>query len=336
MVELEIFRFIYASERCGHIMIGGLPDAALLCIGLILLVFGGEAVVQGSMKIADHFGMPSFLVGFTLVAIGTSLPELGVVLNALSRGTEESVDLAVGGVVGSNIANVMLVLSIAMILGATSKPDKNLREDTFMLLVATGVILGATLLGEFPVWLGVMSIVTMGAYFAYILKTREEGSGDEGGSWVPGGMGIASIAFIGGLVLVKYGSDFLIEGGEGVAISIGVPETVIGLTLVAFGTSLPELAVTITASLRGVQGVAVGNILGSNVANVMAVLSIGSIVGGGVGIADSFMDLDIWVLLASSGLVAFSILIGKGLSRPLGGLMLVGYAAYIIRLFMGS
>lgn len=317
-------------------MIGGLPDAALLCIGLILLVFGGEAVVQGSMKIADHFGMPSFLVGFTLVAIGTSLPELGVVLNALSRGTEESVDLAVGGVVGSNIANVMLVLSIAMILGATSKPDKNLREDTLMLLVATGVILGATLLGEFPVWLGVMSIVTMGAYFAYILKTREEGSGDEGGSWVPGGMGIASIAFIGGLVLVKYGSDFLIEGGEGVAISIGVPETVIGLTLVAFGTSLPELAVTITASLRGVQGVAVGNILGSNVANVMAVLSIGSIVGGGVGIADSFMDLDIWVLLASSGLVAFSILIGKGLSRPLGGLMLVGYAAYIIRLFMGS
>ena len=317
-------------------MIGGLPDGALLCIGLILLVFGGEAVVQGSMKIADHFGMPSFLVGFTLVAIGTSLPELGVVLNALSRGTEESVDLAVGGVVGSNIANVMLVLSIAIILGATSKPDKNLREDALMLLVATGVILGATLLGEFPVWLGVMSIVSMGAYFAYILKTRDEGPGDEGESWIPGGMGIASIAFIGGLFLVKYGSDFLIEGGEGVAISLGVPETVIGLTLVAFGTSLPELAVTITASLRGVQGVAVGNILGSNVANVMAVLSIGSIVGGGIGITDSFMDLDIWVLVASSGLVACSILIGKGLSRPLGGFMLVGYTAYIIRLFVGS
>ena len=317
-------------------MIGGLPDEVLLCIGLILLVFGGEAVVQGSMKIASHFGMPSFLVGFTLVAIGTSLPELGVVLNALSRGTEESVDLAVGGVLGSNIANVMLVLSIAIILGASSRPDKNLREDALMLLVATGVILGATLLGEFPVWLGVISIVSMGAYFAYILKTREEDPGDDGESWIPGGMGIASIAFIGGLVLVKYGSDFLIEGGEGVAISLGVPETVIGLTLVAFGTSLPELAVTITASLRGVQGVAVGNILGSNVANVMAVLSVGSIVGGGIGIASSFMDLDIWILVASSGLVACSILIGKGLSRPLGGLMLVGYMAYIIRLFMGS
>jgi cation:H+ antiporter len=317
-------------------MIGGLPDEVLLCIGLILLVFGGEAVVQGSMKIASHFGMPSFLVGFTLVAIGTSLPELGVVLNALSRGTEESVDLAVGGVLGSNIANVMLVLSIAIILGASSKPDKNLREDALMLLVATGVVLGATLLGEFPAWLGVMSIFSMGVYFAYILKTRGEDSSEDGESWIPGGMGIASIAFIGGLVLVKYGSDFLIEGGEGVAISMGVPETVIGLTLVAFGTSLPELAVTITASLRGVQGVAIGNILGSNVANVMAVLSIGSIVGGGIGIADSFLDLDIWVLVASSGLAACSILIGKGLSRPLGGLMLVGYGAYIIRLFMGS
>ena len=317
-------------------MIRGLPDEVLLCIGLILLVFGGEAVVQGSMKIASHFGMPSFLVGFTLVAIGTSLPELGVVLNALGRGTDESVDLAVGGVLGSNIANVMLVLSIAIILGASSKPDKNLREDALMLLVATGVILGATLLGEFPVWLGVISIVSMGAYFAYILKTREEDPGDDGESWIPGGMGIASIAFIGGLVLVKYGSDFLIEGGEGVAISMGVPETVIGLTLVAFGTSLPELAVTITASLRGVQGVAVGNILGSNIANVMAVLSIGSIVGGGIGIASSFMDSDIWILVASSGLVACSILVGKGLSRSLGGLMLVGYMAYIIRLFMGS
>lgn len=317
-------------------MIGGLPDGVLLCVGLILLVFGGEAVVQGSMKIADHFGMPSFLVGFTLVAIGTSLPELGVVLNALNRGTQESIDLAVGGVVGSNIANVMLVLSIAMILGATSRPDKNLREDSWMLLVATGVIFGATLLGEFPVWMGILSIVSMGAYFGYILKTREEDSSDEGESWIPGGMGIASIAFIGGLILVKYGSDFLIEGGEGVAISIGVPETVIGLTLVAFGTSLPELAVTITASLRGVQGVAVGNILGSNVANVMAVLSIGSMVGGGIEIAGSFMEFDIWVLVASSGLVACSILIGKGLSRPLGGIMLVGYAAYIIRLFMGS
>ena len=317
-------------------MIEGLPDVVLLCVGLILLVFGGEAVVQGSMKIADHFGMPSFLVGFTLVAIGTSLPELGVVLNALNRGTQESIDLAVGGVVGSNIANVMLVLSIAMILGATSRPDKNLREDSVMLLVATGVILGATLLGEFPVWLGVFSIVSMGAYFGYILKTREEGSSDEGESWIPGGMGVASIAFIGGLILVKYGSDFLLEGGEGVAISLGVPETVVGLTLVAFGTSLPELAVTITASLRGVQGVAVGNILGSNVANVMAVLSIGSMVGGGIEIAGSFMEFDIWVLVASSGLVACSILIGKGLSRPLGGIMLVGYAAYIIRLFMGS
>ena len=306
-------------------MIGGLPDGVLLCMGLILLVFGGEAVVQGSIKIAGHFGMPSFLVGFTLVAIGTSLPELGVVLNALNRGTAESVDLAVGGVVGSNIAN-----------GATSRTDKNLREDAIMLLIATGVILGATLVGEFPAWLGVISMISMGAYFGYILKTREDDSGEEGESWIPGGMGVASIAFIGGLVLVKYGSDFLIEGGEGVAISIGVPETVIGLTLVAFGTSLPELAVTITASLRGVQGVAIGNLLGSNVANVMAVLSIGSLVSGGIGIANSFIDLDIWILVASSGLVAFSILLGRGLSRPLGGLMLIGYAAYIVHLFMGS
>ena len=143
-------------------MLGGLPDGVLLTIGLILLVSGGELVVQGSIRIAGLLGMPSFLVGFTLVAIGTSLPELGVVLNAINRGSPEAVDLAVGGVIGSNIANVMLVLAIAMLIGAASQPDKDLKQDALMLLAATTFVVLSVVMGEFPAWLGVLSISSMG------------------------------------------------------------------------------------------------------------------------------------------------------------------------------
>ena len=152
--------YISSDPRGG--MLGGLPDGVLLTIGLILLVSGGELVVQGSIRIAGLLGMPSFLVGFTLVAIGTSLPELGVVLNAINRGSPEAVDLAVGGVIGSNIANVMLVLAIAMLIGAASQPDKDLKQDALMLLAATTFVVLSVVMGEFPVWLGVLSISSMG------------------------------------------------------------------------------------------------------------------------------------------------------------------------------
>ena len=325
--------YISSDPRGG--MLGGLPDGVLLTIGLVLLVLGGELVVQGSIRIAGLLGMPSFLVGFTLVAIGTSLPELGVILNAINRGSPEAVDLAVGGVIGSNIANVMLVLAIAMLIGAASQPDKDLKQDALMLLAATAFVVLSVIIGKFPVWLGVLSIIWMGGYYAYIFRTR--GGDDEGeeDSWIPQGYAYAIIAFLVGLVLVKYGSDLLIEGGVGLAISIGVSEAVIGLTLVAFGTSLPELAVTITASIRGVQGVAIGNILGSNVANVMAVLGIGAIVAQGLSVSESFLTLDIWVLLGSSGIICVSIFLGKGVSKPLGAFLLFGYFFYVSQLFIG-
>lgn len=323
------------SELRG-VMLAGLPDGVLLIIGLLLLVLGGELVVQGSIRIAGLLGMPSFLVGFTLVAIGTSLPELGVVLNAINRESLEAVDLAVGGVIGSNIANIMLVLAIAMLIGAASQPDKDLKQDALMLLIATAFIVISVVIGEFSLLLGILSISTMGGYYAYIFRTRGgEDQGELEDSWVPQGYSYAIISFFLGLLLVKYGSDFLIEGGVGLAVSLGVSEAVIGLTLVAFGTSLPELAVTLTASIRGVQGVAIGNILGSNVANVMAVLGIGAIVSQGLTVSSSFLALDIWVLLGSSGLIGLSILTGKGISKPMGAFLLVGYLVYVAMLFIG-
>ena len=204
-----------------------------------------------------------------------------------------------------------------------------------MLLAATTFVVLSVVMGEFPVWLGVLSISSMGGYYAYIFRTRGGDDSDEEDSWIPRGYAYALGAFLFGLILVKFGSDLLIEGGVGLAISIGVSEAVIGLTLVAFGTSLPELAVTITASIRGVQGVAIGNILGSNVANVMAVLGIGAIVAQGLSVSGSFLTLDIWVLLVSSGIIGVSILLGKGVSKPLGAFLLLGYFVYVAQLFIG-
>ena len=211
------------TSELREVMLAGLPDGVLLIIGLLLLVLGGELVVQGSIRIAGLLGMPSFLVGFTLVAIGTSLPELGVVLNAINRESLEAVDLAVGGVIGSNIANIMLVLAIAMLIGAASQPDKDLKQDALMLLIATAFIVISVVIGEFSLLLGILSIATMGGYYAYIFRTR--GGEDQGkleDSWVPQGYSYAIISFLLGLLLVKYGSDFLIEGGVGLAVSLGV------------------------------------------------------------------------------------------------------------------
>ena len=160
------------TSELREVMLAGLPDGVLLIIGLLLLVLGGELVVQGSIRIAGLLGMPSFLVGFTLVAIGTSLPELGVVLNAINRESLEAVDLAVGGVIGSNIANIMLVLAIAMLIGAASQPDKDLKQDALMLLIATAFIVISVVIGEFSLLLGILSISTMGGYYAYIFRTR--------------------------------------------------------------------------------------------------------------------------------------------------------------------
>jgi len=310
-----------------------MPDGALIIVGFVLLMLGGEFVVQGAITIANRLRVPPLLIGFTVVAIGTSLPELAVALEAVGR---ETPDIAVGGVLGSNVANVMLVLGTASLIGAASETGPGISRDAMAVGIATTILLIFVLAGEI-VWIaGVFMLGGLAAYYAYsyrISKT-EEGAADEDESWLPDNMILAILSTIGGGLLIWNGAEVLVEGATGLSVTFGIKESVVGLSIVALGTSLPELAVTLVAGLRNQGGVAVGNILGSNVINIMGILGIATVYSGGLVISPEFAGRDIWVVVLTSGFIVAMLLDERRIGKRVGAAMVGGYLAYIAMLYL--
>ena len=306
-------------------------DWVLVIAGFILLMTGGEVVVQGAIVIAKRMRVPPLLIGFTIVAVGTSLPELAVSLEAVAGNRP---DLAIGGVMGSNVANVMLVLGTASMLGAASDPGIGVRRDAMAMMFASMMLLGAVYLGDISRTFGGLMLICLVGYYAYsYLNTKEEESEIED-SWVPDNIMTAALVTAIGGVLIWKGADLLIEGATGIASSMGISEAIIGLSVVALGTSLPELAVTIVAGLRGQGGVAVGNVLGSNMMNILGILGVTALIGGGISVNPGFAERDIWVMLLTSGLVAAMLLDDREIGRRTGFSMVAGYILYMAYLYL--
>ena len=309
-------------------MDGTLVDIMYVLAGFALLMGGGEALVQGATRISQKLSVSPLVVGFTVVAVGTSLPELAVAIEAIGRGAP---DIAVGGVLGSNVANVMLVLGSAAVLGAQSESGASVKRDSVAVLVATVFMMVFVLGGEVPLVGGVVMVACLVGYYLYTYSKAIAGEEEYEfqDSWLPGTMSVAIPACLIGGGMIWIGAELLVSGSKGIADTFGVSEAVIGLTVVALGTSLPELAVTLVAGLRGQGGVAVGNILGSNVMNIMGIIGIASIVGGGIEVASEFAERDIWVVIATSGMIAGIFLSGKEISKLGGGLMIFVYFSYM-------
>tara|TARA_B100000029_G_scaffold440472_1_gene457648 strand:+ start:2425 stop:3432 length:1008 start_codon:yes stop_codon:yes gene_type:complete len=307
-------------------------DPVLVLIGFALLMAGGEGVVQGAIKIAYRLRVPPLLVGFTIVAIGTSLPELAVALEAVGQGDP---DIAVGGVLGSNVANVMLVLGTACMLGSGSDAGAGLRRDAIAVIVATVLLTAFVYMGQIPAEGGVLMLILLVAYYTYsYLYSKGKGEETEAeDTWLPDNFALAIAATVIGGVMIWQGAVMLLEGATGLAEDYGIPDSVIGLSMVALGTSLPELAVTLIAALRKQGGVAVGNVLGSNVMNILGILGTASIVGGGIEVAAEFKT-DIWVVVLTSGLVVAMLLDDREIGRRVGATMVVGYLAYMTSLYL--
>ena len=310
-----------------------MPDEALIIAGFVLLMLGGEFVVQGAITIANRLRVPPLLIGFTVVAIGTSLPELAVALEAVSR---EAPDIAVGGILGSNVANVMLVLGTASLIGAASETGPGISRDAGAVAAATAILLAVVLVGEIVWQLGVLMLLGLVAYYAYSyrISKSEEGATDEDDSWLPDNMMLTILAIIVGAYMIWNGAEILIEGATGLASRYGITESVIGLSIVALGTSLPELAVTLVAGLRKQGGVAVGNILGSNVINIMGILGVAAAYSGGLVISSEFADRDIWVVVLTSGFIVAMLLDERRIGKRVGAAMVGGYLAYIAMLYL--
>ena len=304
-----------------------LLDIGFVISGFILLMGGGEGLVQGATRISQNLSVSPLVVGFTVVAVGTSLPELAVAIEAVRS---ESPDIAIGGVLGSNVANVMLVLGAASLLGAKSQTSEAVKRDSLAVVVATAFMTIFVFIGEVPMTGGIAMLVALSGYYYYTyskaIAGEDEYEFEE--SWLSEKISVAIPACLIGGLMIWVGAELLVSGSKGIADTFGVSEAVIGLTIVALGTSLPELAVTIVAGLRGQGGVAVGNILGSNVMNIMGILGIASLIGKGIMVDDIF-NRDILVVIVTSGFVVGVYLAGRDFSKLMGSLMILTYLSYM-------
>lgn len=301
--------------------------------GLILLIVGAELLVRGSVGVARQLGVSPMLIGLTLVGFGTSSPELVASIAGALRG---SPGIAVGNVVGSNICNVFLILGLSAVFLPLSISRKAFIRDGSMLLVVTLVLVGLAFYGSLSRIVGVVLVAALAAYLFFSYR-QEKQSGDavhvheaEAAS-VPsldGSRALGIAASLAGLAVLVGGAYLLVEGAIELARGFGVSETIIGLTIVAIGTSLPELATSVIAAVRRQSDVAFGNVVGSCVYNVLGILGVTAIVHP-IAIPPEIAGFDVWVMLASAVLLSVFAITGWRIARWEGAVLLALYALYI-------
>ncbi len=304
----------------------------MAAIGLALLLFSADFMVRGAVGVARRIGLSPLVIGLTVVAIGTSAPELVTTLTATLEGAP---DLALGNVIGSNLANMLLILGVAALMQPVVCAPSVIARDGSMVLAATALFVAFAMTGMFELWHGFVLLGSLAVYLGWTYRAERTSSEDslharevEDVNGVPERGWISAIFLIGGLVGTVLGAKLLVDGGVAVAESLGVSKTVIGLTLVAIGTSLPELAIVVVASMRGHSDVALGNVLGSNIFNLLGITGIVSIVTP-LAVPASLLEFDIWLLLGVTLLLLPMMLTGGRLSRREGALLLVLYGAFL-------
>lgn len=311
---------------------------ALLFLGFVILVKGADYFVEGSSSIAKKFNIPSMVIGLTLVAFGTSAPELAVSISGSLKGSN---GIVFGNVVGSNIVNILLILGLSAFISPINIKLKTIfKEVPFVILTTVAMMIMAmdSMLDGSD---GSVILRTEGflllLFFAIYLYSMVEIS-ILGKEEYPEedikllGTGKSIMFTIGGLVAVIFGADLAVKNAISIAESLGLSETLIGLTIVAIGTSLPELITSVIASKKGENDIAVGNIIGSNIFNALLVLGVSSVITPVTIARENFAD--IWILLASSVLLIPIMYTGKKLNRVEGGVMILGYIAYTVFLVL--
>jgi cation:H+ antiporter len=312
----------------------------LIIAGFALLLFGGESVVRGSVALAQRLGVSPLIVGLTIVGFGTSLPEMVVSVNAALVG---SPGLAVGNVVGSNIANILLILGVAAVIAPSAVHPGAVKRDLLGMSAATLVYVGLGMSGQIVFWQGVLMLFALMSYIGFTVwhdnKSNDEAAElhrDEAAEMGEIPLRTVSIAgiIIVGLFAVVVGAEWLVTGATTLATEFGVPEEVIGLTVVAIGTSLPELATSIVAAYRGHSDVCVGNVLGSNLFNLFGITGVTALFAP-LPFSDKIVSFDLWTLLAATAIIIPFMLTGRRISRPEGIVLLILYLSFIASQFVG-
>lgn len=308
-------------------------DILMIVGGLVLLVLAGDALVKGAVNLSLRLGVPALIVGLTVVAFGTSAPELLVSIDALRDGAPS---LALGNVIGSNIANILLVLGVPALIAAVPV-SRSLLPDFLTMIGASLLFILLAFLGPFGWPHGLALLAGLGAMLwrSYVrARTHRAETEEDELEGVEEGISALKIAayLIGGLIGLPLGASLLVDGAVNVATALGVSEAVIGLTLVAVGTSLPELATTVAAAIRREAGVALGNVIGSNIFNLLGIIGITALIGP-LPVPASMLHTDLWVMLASSALLGLFVLSGRSIGRLAGAGLIALYVLYLVSLF---
>lgn len=321
----------------------------LLIGGLMLLILGGELLVRGASKLAISIGISPLAVGLTVVAFGTSAPEMAVSFQAAFSG---QVDLALGNVVGSNIFNVLFILGLTALITPLVVNGQMIRQEVPIMIGASLLLLAVALDGSISRGEGAIFFALLVLYTVFLIwqsrrqtrALRDEYAGEihmasavaKKPSWSDRFV-MQIVLIVAGLVLLVLGSRWLVEGATGIARSLGVSELIIGLTVVAGGTSLPEVAASVTAAIRGQRDIAVGNVVGSSIFNIFCVLGLSALLAPTpLPVAPSLLKFDLLVMVAVAIACLPIFITGHRIARWEGGVFLAYYIAYTVYLILAS
>ena len=305
-------------------------------LGLVTLLLAGDFLVRAAVNLALRLGISALVVSLTVVAFGTSAPELLIVLSAMA---DDAPGLAMGNIVGSNTANILLVLGLPALAAGLYTTGFDTKKAFIFMILATVLFITLAFMGPFSWWHGGLMLAVLAAILldqawtarrvSRVAVATEDLNGVD--TSMPGWKITLYLLF--GLVGLPLGAKVLVVNAEIIAQEFGVPETAIGLTLIAVGTSLPELATTTVAAIRRQADVALGNVIGSNMFNLLAIIGIAALVGP-IPVADEFLRFDLWVMLAASFLLIPFVFFGRNITRIWGVALTLLYMAYLLAVLL--
>lgn len=301
-------------------------DYIYLLAGLVGLFLGGEALVRGSVGIAQRLAIPPLLIGLTVVGFGTSTPELLVSLDAALRGVP---DIALGNVVGSNIANILLIVGVSALVWPIRVMRGTLGRDTAVMMAAALVLVPVFAMGLVNRPVGAALFAGLVGYLIWAYRqSRLDPVAPEDSVTASSRLLLSFLWVLGGLVALMLGARFLVDGAVSIARDFGLSEAFIGLTIVAIGTSLPELATSLIAALRQQSEIAIGNIVGSNIFNILGILGLTAMITP-IPVAPRFLMFDLPILIGVSAVLTALLLLRPSIGRGVGVVFVLAYVLYV-------
>ncbi len=314
-------------------------EFVLVAAGLVILILAGDSLVKGAVSLSLKLGVPALIVSVTIVGFGTSAPEMLIAIQSALKGAP---GIALGNVVGSNTANVLLVLGVPALIYAMDTGGSDTRRIYLMMMAVSVIFVALAFMGPFYIWHGLVLLallaVMLGDNLYCALRSRNNGNGIDAdvladiedadphmATWK------MAAYIIAGIIGLPIGAQLMIDGAVVIADRFGLSEEVIGLSLIAIGTSLPELATTVMAAIRRQAAVALGNVIGSNMFNLLAIMGVASFFGP-IPVATEFLTFHFWVMLGSSALVGLFVFTRLSITRIWGIAFLALYVVYIVQL----